>query len=324
MKKLVFLITVVTLLLSNNYVFCFNHFGDEEGLNSTPIQNVNHRLTLINSNGLMLFPAPTPKSVSYPSQGLIFLISPNYSAINNADIKSDDSWNYKGKFGFNIEVGYFIKFHRLLSIGAGIGYSTYSSSVLIDSYSQQIIIDEDDDFHQVIKHIEASQLSENLSIGFFDIPVYLEIGNPNIDQIGFYGRLGFKVSFPVSSKLDGDGTFTSWGYYPDCPVELRDIPELGYFTDKPIYNTDEKPGLSPVSFSLLLSGGVTIPLSNYLIFKVGASLNLGLSEISDTKGDEASGTDITSEYSKLLYNSSKTSIRSYGLEIGIIYNLRLY
>lgn len=324
MKKLVFLISIILLLSSNNNVFSINHFGDEEDLNSTLVPNANHHLTLIKSNGLMLFPVPAPKSVSYPSQGLLFQISPNYSAIYNADINSDDLWNNKGKFGFNIEIGYFIKFHRFLSFGAGLGYSTYSSTISTDSYSQQSDISSDLEGHQVVRYIEVSEFSESLKIGFLDIPIYLEIGNPNIDQIGFYGRLGFKISFPVTTKLDGEGTYTSWGYYPDCPVELRDIPELGYYTNRPVYNSDEEPELKPVSFSLLLSGGITFPLSNYLIFKVGANLNFGLSEISDMKSDEGSDTDITSNYSNLLYNSSKTTIRSYGLEIGIIYNLRLY
>ena len=82
--------------------------------------------------------------------------------------------------------------------------------------------------------------------------------------------------------------------------------------------------MNPVLFSLIASAGMTIPISNYLIFRVGANINYGLSEISEVKASSDADFESYGDYSKLLNNPSKTSLRSYGLEIGLIYNLRLY
>jgi|ETNmetMinimDraft_26_1059896.scaffolds.fasta_scaffold03728_2 hypothetical protein len=254
------------------------------------------------------------QNVSYASEGLIFNISPSYSKIQSKDFSSD----IKAKVGFNVEVGYFMKLNRIISIGAGLGYSYYNSDISLDSSNQKFPDVIDIDGHNVIKNISTDQSYEEVKIGYLDVPLYIEFGDPNIDQIGFYGRIGFKVSFPVNSDLYGEGTYTSWGDYPGCPVVLYNIPELGYYTDEPIYSNKEKVKLNPVIFSVLLSGGITIPVSDILILKVGANVNYGLSGISEVNEENNVG------YSKLLNNSSKTSVNSVGVEIGVIYSLRLY
>ncbi len=323
MKKTIVL--VVFILICSSVV---NTYGSQifEGEKKVKTQEKKElkKQEFTSENTLSVMPVPSGKNVSYPAMGLLFNIAPSFSQIYNKDIYSDDQWDKKGKFGFNIEVSYFAKLSRIVSIGAGLGYSSFSSDVSADSAVRQSPVAQDIDGHNVIYNVRTDQLNEHLSVGYFDVPVYLEFGNPNIDQIGFYGRVGLKLSFPVTNSLSGEGTYTSWGFYPDCPVTLMNIPELGFYTDKPIYDDQLDVDLAPVTISLLLSGGITVPVSNYLILKIGANINYGISEISNTKAENDSETDIPGSYSRLLYNSSKTNVRSYGVEIGIIYNLRLY
>lgn len=271
-----------------------------------------------------LAPIPAPRNVSLSTRGIVFIIAPTYSMIHNGDIYGDASWNAKGGFGFNVEVDFFSKITRngLLKFGVGIGYSQYKTDLSAASVYHEIPNSTDIDNYNYTKIVEIDQLSEKLKLGYLDIPIYLEIGNSNVDQVGFYGRIGFKVSFPVSSKLEGSGTFSSQGYYEDCPVLLYGIPELGFYTDKPIHSEEQDIKLKPVVFSALLAGGVTFPLSNVLVLKLGVNINFGLTEISDSKATE-NDFEANGNYSKILNSPSSTTLRSYGLEVGLIYTLRL-
>ncbi|RLD73665.1 MAG: hypothetical protein DRI87_03310 [Bacteroidetes bacterium] len=323
MKNPIFLISIVVLFLCASGMY-----GTEVPEGGKKVKSkVEHKADKhkqASENTGVVIPVSSAKTVSYPAMGLLFSIAPDFSQIHNKDIYDDDQWNKNGKFGFNVEFGYFAKLSRIVSVGVGVGYSSFSSDVSVDSSVRQYPVILDNDGHNVIFNLKTDELNEQLSVGYFDIPVYLEFGNPNIDQIGFYGRVGLKISFPVTNNLTGEGTYTTWGYYPDCPVELWNIPELGFYTDKPIYGDQVEVDLAPVTFSLLLSGGITVPVSNYLIFKIGANINYGISEISNIKAEDNAEMDIPGNYSKLLFNSSKTGVRSYGVEIGLIYNLRLY
>jgi len=228
MKKLAFLLSIALIIMPFMLALGNGMYTGEEDPASDADGNTPHlSLSPVHYSSLVL--APDAKNVSYPARGLMLLVTPNLSQVYNSDIYGDDSWNAKGKIGFNFELSYFTKLGRIVSIGAGIGYSSFKSEVTLDSSYREIPLTEDHDGHMVTKYIRTDPITESMSVGCIDIPLYIEFGNPNVDQIGFYGRVGLKVSFPISSKLSGEGTYTSWGDYPDCPVMLEDIPELGYY-----------------------------------------------------------------------------------------------
>jgi len=182
--------------------------------------------------------------------------------------------------------------------------------------------DTDIDGDNYSKEIATSEITEKTEASYFDIPIFLEISNINIDKIGFYGRIGIKVSFPVSKTFTSSGLANYEGYYPQYYVTLYDIEELG-FTDSEIYQ-DTKMSLEAVNLSALISAGISFPLSNVFILKVGGNANFGLMETSSQKAADYDTTKYDGNYNKLLENpNAKTSTRSYGVEIGLIYNLRL-
>ena len=324
MKKPGIYMSIILLFLPVVYVLSQDIFEGEQEI-KPKINYKTDQLKLTLRNCVPMAQNTSAKIVSYPARGLLFNIAPSYSKLNNKELYSDTvDWNAKGNFGINIEAGYFIKLNRIIGIGGGLGYSYFNSEISIETFQDTIPNQTDYDKSSYTLYKDNDELTEKLKISFLDIPVYVEFGNPNIDKIGFYGRIGFKASFTMSSKLKGEGHYTSWGYYDSCHVELRNIPELGYYTNKPAYDIQEKVDIKPVTFSVFLSGGLSIPVSNFLIFKVGANFNFGLSELFDWSSDSHSGLEGPWEYIKLLDNSSKTSLRSFGLEVGLIYNLRLY
>ncbi len=262
-------------------------------------------------------------SISYTSKGIYLNITPSFSAIVNKDIFDDENWEINNGFSVNFEVGYFTKISEIFGFGFGLGTSSFSteikSSAMMFNYE-----DTDIDGDNYSKMVGASAITEKTLINYLDIPLFLELGNTNINKVGFYSRLGVKISFPISNSVTPTGIASYEGYYPQYHVLLYGIPELGFDTGLPIYENTEME-INPVNLSAFLSAGITIPLSNYLILKFGANANFGLMEISKQKSDDYDKSKYDGNYNKLLENpNSKTYTRTYGFEVGLIYNLRLY
>ena len=310
MKKNILTFLAIFLIIPLSDVYCGNYpFKTSAPLKSGPFGSL---------------PKGVPPKVSYPSKGLFFNIMPSFSEINNKDISNNQNWSIENGIGFIIEAGYFTKFKPLIGVGFGLSYSSYVTEItagpqMLDYPGQ------DEDGDDYIMTVETSGNSEKLQLSYIDIPVFIEFGNPNINKIGFYGRVGAKISFPLSQTFTPSGLASYEGYYANYHVVLYGIDELGFYENKPVYE-NTKMDINPVNVSALLSGGVTFPLSDYLILRVGANASFGLMEISGKKqgtGDyEISKYD--GNYSKLLENpNAKTTTKSFGLELGIIYNLRL-
>lgn len=268
-------------------------------------------------------PSQNNSSVSYTTKAIYLNLTPSSTAIVNSDIFSDSIWDISTGFGVNFEIGYLLKFNnlKLLGLGFGLGYSSFSTEMKSNNLNYNVP-DTDVDGDNYTSEIATSEIMEKTQASYFDIPIFLEVSNMNIDKIGFYGRIGIKVSFPVSKTFTSSGSANYEGYYSQYYVTLYDIEELG-FTDSEIYQ-DTKMSLEPVNISALVSAGISFPLSNLFILKVGGNANFGLMEISSQKAADYDKTKYDGNYNKLLENpNSKTSTRSYGVEIGLIYNLRL-
>ncbi|MCD4665192.1 MAG: outer membrane beta-barrel protein [Bacteroidales bacterium] len=169
-------------------------------------------------------PASKSESLKYPSSAFFIKLVPSSSAIVNSDITNDDAWESKGAFGINIEVGYYAKFNWLIGYGIGLGYSSFKSDLTLKKdYVEMDEIDIDDD--EYVLKITLNNAVEKLSVSYLDIPIFIEIGNVNLDKIGFYGRFGVKLSFPLLASFKPTGIFSYRGYYEQYHVELYDIDE---------------------------------------------------------------------------------------------------
>jgi len=275
---------------------------------------------------LPALPAGDRSSISYTGRGVFVLFGVNSSTIYNEDLSGSDSWDVNSGIGYSFEVGYLMKFYniRMLGVGFGLGYSSYSTEIGSGEQSAVLPVSTDIDGDVYTRLINTSTMKEELQLAYFDIPVFLEFSNANIDKFGFYGRLGVKVSFPVSSSFDASGTASYQGWYDQYNVILYGIPELGFYDNKEIY--EETPlALSSVNISAIASLGISYPLSSRLIMKLGASATYGLTEISESKAEGWEESMYDGNYSKLLEDpNSPTTTRAFGIEIGLIYNMRLY
>jgi hypothetical protein len=260
---------------------------------------------------------------SYPSKALYLNLSPSYSRIYNKSIYNDELWQQKdGGIGYGFEFGYFMKFKKFIGFGIGLGFSSYQTTIGLNSYKDSIPHELDIDEEDYTKIIGVSDLVQKTQLSYIDLPVYLEFGNPNTYKINFYGRIGVKFSYPVFYKFESDGNITTQGIYPQYFVLLYDIKELDFFNNQTIKAAGETK-LNPLNISAILSIGMTIPASDRLIFKIGANINYGLMEISADKFSKDDDTKYTGNSNNLLMEpGSNTITQSVGLEIGIIYILQ--
>lgn len=288
-------------------------FSDDEKTSGLPLAGI------ISSSAV---PNQSNSNISYTSKGIYVNVIPSYTSIYNSDIYNDTAWNVKKGFGVNFEVGFLTKFNKMLGVGFGLGYSSYSTELTSNPLDYSVP-DTDVDGDNYTEEIATTEITEETKISYFDIPLFLEVSNININKIGFYGRVGVKVSFPVSKSFTSSGLANYEGYYPQYYVTLYDIEGLG-FTESDIYQ-DPPMELEPVNISAIISAGISFPLSSYFILKVGGNANFGLMEISSQKATDYNDTKYDGNYNKLLEDpNAKTSTRSYGVEIGLIYNIRLY
>ena len=262
--------------------------------------------------------------VNYPNKAIFLNFTPGYSRIYNKDIYIDEYWDAKGGFGYNAELGYIFKLKPIVAFGIGLGLSSYQATLRVDTYTEQmqnfIDIDGDilSDYSQTLFDI-----FQKTTIKYFDLPIFIEIGNPNIDRVGYYAKIGVKLSLPLSDSYLSHGHLSSSGYYEiySCFVEGVDAHELGLFDnysiDKPWEND-----LKSFNVSAIASAGISLPLSNLFILKFGANINLGLTEISAEKESNFENMKYNGDYNSLLVNpNNKTTVQSCGIEVGLIYVL---
>lgn len=309
MKKII-VIALSLVFILNGGIFASG--SELPGKNDTRIKN-----TAFSARS---FKSLSNSPQSYPGKGIFLNVAPGYSRIYNKDHYEDEFMESIGGLGFNFDAGYFIRFRRYIGIGFGIGLSRYQTECSSDYFTTTLNVT-DIDGDSVNQNIEVNNLVQKTSLLYGDIPVFVEIGNPNTHQISFYVRLGAKFSFPLTYTFTSTGETTINGYYPEYYVLLHDIPELGYESNKSVVVTNDTE-LQNFSISMMVTAGVSIPISDYFILKVGANLNYGLTEISDEKLPEGDVSYYLGNCNSLLMSpQGKTTIQSAGLEIGIIYIL---
>lgn len=268
----------------------------------------------------MFYPAAdyTGKNI-YQIWGYYLEASPGFSSIKSNNLSSD-IWKTESKLGYNFNVGYFYSISPTIKFKAGIGFSGYSFGLKGNGeISSTALKDIDNDTY--IESLTLSNVNYTINPMYLSIPLTIELGNPNINKIGYYVDLGIEYSLLINENNSASGTYTTKGTYPQWGVTLADIPELGFYTERNI-----EPGkyLKKSNYSVKGGAGITIPLSGVVIFKLGLTGYLGLKDIgkkqvnnSDTGPISNQAYEFRSQYINNPMSSSGGSKTFYtGIEFG--------
>lgn len=256
----------------------------------------------------------------YPLWGFYFEASPGISNINNKNLSSD-FWNSKGGLGYTLNVGYFHSLSPWIKLKTGLGISGFKNTLSANGeVPQQSLVDIDNDSY--IETLTLENVEKVTNPMYLSIPLIFELGNPNINEIGFYADLGIKYSFLINDDHSTSGVYSTTGTYEQWEITLENIPELGFYNEKSL---QMNAALKNSNISVVAGVGVFIPVSTNVIFKGGLVTNIGLSDIGNTTPENGNSDVISDETyayrAKYIDNSLAVEQGSKTFHVGIQFGL---
>jgi len=238
-----------------------------------PISTKEGRTEKSTSHSTFSTPAPY-KRIIYQEQGFFIDASPGISTIKNSNLSSG-IWKSESNPGFNLSAGYFRSMSPWVKIKLGMGFSSYNTHLKGNGeVTSPEFTDIDNDTY--FESLTLSNVDYNINPVYLNVPVIIELGNPNINKVGYYVDFGLEYSILISESSKTSGSYTTRGIYPQWGVTLEDIPELGFYTER---NLDSEWSMQKSNYSIKGGAGITIPLSGIVIFKIGVTGYLGLKDI---------------------------------------------
>jgi predicted nucleic acid-binding Zn-ribbon protein len=207
-----------------------------------------------------------------------------------------------------------------ISVEAGVGFRKISLVAHSNSFEKKIedATDKDGDHYEAIYTFQ--NLSESLTLKYFDIPIRLCFGQPYKSKASLYAKLGITPSINIgTSKIVGTGSYDLKGYYPEWDVTLENIEELGFVNDGDYKDIEIK--TEPNKFNLWgnVVLGAYVPLSKNIPLVLNAGLKFDYPIMQMGKAYYKDSQALP-EYTGLLQNGGRTFIPSFG--IGLVYTLR--
>ena len=218
-----------------------------------------------------------------------------------------------------------VDYPTIWAVGTGLGVSAFSKSADLNLVSEQVNSLQDADGDSYNANLDYSGIKEKVSLLYIDVPLYLEIGRLSKTRIKGWGRLGVKGSFLLNDSFEGQGSYTSQGYYPAWDVTLHDVPELDYYTNRSAY-TDPEYKLKPFVLWGTLSAGISIPFSNYkeeiirnTILKLGVKYDFTITQVSEGSSNLMYPGSLYHINKSNIWGGDGSRIHYFGLEVGLVY-----
>ncbi|NQU85083.1 MAG: hypothetical protein HQ541_04920 [Mariniphaga sp.] len=232
---------------------------------------------------------------NYPIWGYFINVAPSYSNVfsksirYNIDLLTDVDDRFDGNLidlssnlGFSFNAGYFRSLNSKLKFKAGFGIDLFS----VDIKNKYLItntknfnatdIDKIDTVNVEFTFNENTFTDSILSCYYFSLPLVLEYGYTNLDKLSFYVDLG--VNFSMRIKETKVIEFYTEGTYAKYDgVILNGVPELGFYGKIENEKREwEVVNTNTFNIALLGGAGITYPITNNYILKVGVVTNFGL------------------------------------------------
>lgn len=247
-------------------------------------------------------------------------LNPLITNISNEKYVSSIPLSYKkgNSLNFAIEFGYFIS--KTVGISSGIGYSSFSTELSIDSCSlkYQTTDNEEEDFEM---RINGKSIVENQKISFLSIPLCINLRFQAGEKIGFYIKGGVSFDIPVTKTFNGDGIFTYKGYYPAYPVLLENYSP--YFPTNVSTSSTGSLLIKSLNTAILASGSAFYNLNSNLQLLIGIHFNKSLTNISAYTPDPDFRISSTpNELNSFMAGSTSAGFQAVGLSVGLKYFIK--
>lgn len=230
--------------------------------------------------------------------------------MEGSDSISDLSSQKCNSFSATFEFGY--KFSRFFGISSGLIFHPFKSESTLLNYSNRYVTkDSENDTYERL--VSGSDINEEQSITFLQIPFRLNFNFPLGKRLGFFIQPEINLALPISSKYSSSGTFTFKGYYPAYNVLLYDLPEYGFPTAINSSTSDELE-LKSLILNGSVSSGFQIYLGDNTQIGAGAFYARSLVDISnyETTSDFQLSTDVD-QIKSMIGGCTTTKAQTLGL-----------
>lgn len=217
-----------------------------------------------------------------------FSIKPNVNiGVGNpmnvkSDIKEISTSSSDVDFGVDFGYTFWKKGGNRLEVSLGLGYSAVGLKLGVPDLSYNYIApaSADEDGNTYVRYYDLSDMEQKLSIGYFNIPVYLTYGYQFSKRIGVHADLGFRMGFKCSASLKRvSGSATSYGVFPDYGnLVITDSYLDGFGISDLSAAKRMEPEANSFNASLLVGAAVDVYIAGPVWFNIGVRYNCGFTD----------------------------------------------
>lgn len=186
---------------------------------------------------------------------------------------------------FGVDFGYTFwkQGHQSLEANIGIGYRLASSTFSIDelSYEYSAPASADEDGNPYRRFTTLSDLSQQVTLGYLSIPVYLQYQYRINSWLGVHADLGFGLGFRCQGSIGkARGTATCWGVYPEYDDLVIKADYLNDFGERKLSSAGVgQAQLKGFNASVMAGIGFEFYVAEPVSFDLGLRYNAGLTDV---------------------------------------------
>lgn len=208
-------------------------------------------------------------------------------------------------FGLDFGYTFWRRGAQSLEANIGVGYSFTTTTFTIGemNYHYNAPASADMDGNPYVRYYQISNLRQKSTLGYFQVPIYLDYQYKPLSWLGIYAQVGFGLGFRVSGNTgDVSGSCFSYGVFPEYDDLLIDAPYLDEFGYRSLTQAKKGPQ-SMKGFLPSVMAGVGFEFYTYkpVSFVVGIRYNAGLGHAFSGKYDISSSSEYTAETAPVTY-----------------------
>lgn len=220
-------------------------------------------------------------------------------------------------FGLDFGYTFWRKGGSSLEANIGFGYIASGTNIGIGDmsyhYSAPALADEDGNPYE--RYYELSGLKQKLSMGSFQVPIYLDYQFKPIKWLGLHAMVGVGLGFALDSTVktgDVSGTAKAWGVFPEYDDLLIDQDYLDDFGVRSLSGSGSgAPDANKFAANLICGAGLEFYTYQPVSFEVGVRYNYGLTNAFKGMLALPQGSEMTAETAPVTYTvADGTQVRS--------------
>lgn len=196
-----------------------------------------------------------------------------------------------------------------LEANIGIGYRMASATFNLEpmSFSYHAPASADEDSNPYIRHTDLSALSQKSTLGYFNIPIYLQYQYRITKWLGVHADVGFGLGFRCAGSTGKtSGTATSYGVYPEFDDLVIKAHYLNGFGERSLADASTgKADMKGFSASVMCGAGFEFYIVDPVSIDLGIRYNAGLTDVFTGHYDIASPSAINAETAPVTYSAAE-------------------